>query len=73
MISHQCSPNCKLTNSLKDRNYEISLTSIREIKAGDILTVNFVEGISDDQKPIHLKQYLEFCLCGSKNCFLNPK
>jgi [histone H3]-lysine9 N-trimethyltransferase SUV39H len=74
-INHSCNPNLRIFARVGDHAdkhlHDLALFAIEDIKAGDELTFDYVDGEEDGDDDLHNPDKVKDmtkCLCGSKNC-----
>lgn len=73
-INHSCDPNLRIFARVGDHAdkhiHDLALFAIREIAAGEELTFDYVDGVTEDGAEMERGNgaHMTKCLCGSRKC-----
>lgn len=73
-INHSCDPSLRIFARVGDHAdkhiHDLALFAIREIAAGEELTFDYVDGVTEDGAEMELGNgaHMTKCLCGSRKC-----
>lgn len=73
-INHSCEPNLRIFARVGDHAdkhiHDLALFAIREIAAGEELTFDYVDGVTEDGAEMERGNgaHMTKCLCGSRKC-----